>query len=70
MGLNLEIILLLFVLMSPHKLLAETSNLDEFAPALATWYGDANGAGSGNYIIYVHPTFCILSNGQYSCILV
>lgn len=51
MGLNLEIILLIFVLMSPHKLLAETSNLDEFAPALATWYGDANGAGSGNYII-------------------
>ncbi|KAD7479948.1 hypothetical protein R6Q59_008741 [Mikania micrantha] len=33
--------------MSPHKLLAITNDIGGFSPALATWYGDPYGAGSG-----------------------
>nr|XP_043618717.1 expansin-B15-like [Erigeron canadensis] len=49
MALNLEkVLLLIMVLVSAHKLLAKTtSNVGDFTQALATWYGDPYGAGSG-----------------------
>lgn len=48
MAFNLEKFLLILVLISPHKILSDTSNLGgNYSPALATWYGDRYGAGSG-----------------------
>ncbi|KAI3752749.1 hypothetical protein L2E82_24786 [Cichorium intybus] len=56
MALNLQKSWLILVMMylfvnystcSNHTLLAKRSNLGGFAPALATWYGDRDGAGSG-----------------------
>ncbi|XP_076946913.1 expansin-B15-like [Bidens hawaiensis] len=47
MALHIQKFLLIFVLMSPCKLLAKPNELGGFSPALATWYGDPYGAGSG-----------------------
>lgn len=53
MDLNLKKFLLILVSMSPPMILAaKTSNVGGFSPALATWYGDRYGAGSGNCVIY------------------
>ncbi|KAK1409682.1 hypothetical protein QVD17_36211 [Tagetes erecta] len=47
MSLHILKFLLIFVFMSHHKLLAQPEDLVGFSPALATWYGDRYGAGSG-----------------------
>ncbi|XP_076891007.1 expansin-B15-like [Bidens hawaiensis] len=47
MTLDIQKFLLIFILMCPCKLLVKPNELRGFSPALATWYGDPYGAGSG-----------------------